>query len=211
MASAARRPDHQIHPNDVQLAPDCDLVQAVFVVCSRSLAMSREHDPFRIPRAGWEAAPLAGLASIDLNRNGGAFTGGELFSESTVGGVVLYAAYQALLTALRTEALRKRGELDRLTQVRLVLATSLESAKSGVAVGAILSVVLLVFPWLTLPLTLLGVVGTAKASLDLFHAFWDGLDEHQKLEVTVAAHEAGVNLADFFRNDHDGQGRAAQA
>ena len=32
--------------------------------------MTRERDPFRIPRAGWEAAPLAGLASIDLNQNG---------------------------------------------------------------------------------------------------------------------------------------------
>lgn len=171
--------------------------------------MTRERDPFRIPRAGWEAAPLAGLASIDLNQNGGAFTGREFFSESTVGGVLCFAAYQALLTALRTEALRKRGELDRLTQVRLVLSTSLESAKTGVAVGAVLSVVLLVFPWLTVPLSLLGVVGTAKASLDLFHAFWDGLDDQQKLQVTVAAHEAGVSLSDFFRNDGEGLGRTA--
>jgi hypothetical protein len=171
--------------------------------------MAREHDPFRIPRAGWEAAPLAGLASVDLNHNGGAFTGREFFSESTVGGVVLYAAYQALLTALRTEALRKRGEIDRLTQVRLILSTSFESAKAGVAVGAVLSVVLLVFPWLTAPLALLGVVGTAKASLDLFHAFWDGLDEEQKLQVTVAAHEAGISLSHFFRNDSDGMGEPA--
>ena len=113
--------------------------------------MTREHDPFRIPRAGWEAAPLAGLASLDLNQNGGAFSGREFLSESTVGGVALYAAYQALLTALRTEALRRRGEIDRLTQVRLVLRTSFESAKTGVAVGAVLSVVLLVFPWLAAP------------------------------------------------------------
>jgi hypothetical protein len=171
--------------------------------------MTRELDPFRIPRAGWEAAPLAGLASVDLNQNGGAFSGGEFVSESTVGGVVLYAAYQALLTALRTEALRKRGEIDRGTQVRLVLSTSLESAKTGVAVGAVLSVVLLVFPWLTAPMAVLGVLGSAKASLDLFHAFWDGLDEEQKLHVTVAAHEAGVSLGSFFRNASDGSGTVA--
>lgn len=168
--------------------------------------MTREHDPFRIPRAGWEVAPLAGLASVDLNRNGGAFSGGEFFSESTVGGVLLYATYQALLSALRSEALRKRGEIDRITQVRLVLSTSLESAKTGVAVGAVLAVVLLVFPWLTVPMALMGVVGSAKASLDLFHAFWDGLDEEQKLQVTVAAHEAGVNLRSFFGNDSEGVG-----
>ncbi len=160
--------------------------------------MTREHDPFRIPRAGWEAAPLAGLASVDLNHNGGAFSGGEFVSESTVGGVVLYATYQALLTALRTEALRQRGEINRITQVQLVLGTSLESAKTGVAVGAVFSVLLLVFPWLTAPMAVMGVVGSAKASLDLFHAFWDGLDAEQKLQVTVAAHEAGVNLRRFF-------------
>ena len=168
--------------------------------------MTREHDPFRIPRAGWEVAPLAGLASVDLNHNGGAFSGGEFFSESTVGGVVLYAAYQALLSALRTEALRKRGEINRITQVRLVLSTSLESAKTGVAVGAVLSVVLLVFPWLTTPLAVMGALGSAKASLDLFHAFWDGLDDGQKLQVTIAAHEAGVSLRGFFGNNAEGVG-----
>jgi hypothetical protein len=155
--------------------------------------MTREHDPFRIPRAGWEAAPLAGLASVDLNRNGGAFSGGEFISESTVG----------------TEALRKRGEIDRLTQIRLVLGTSLESARTGVAVGAVLSVVLLVFPWLAAPMAVMGVLGSAKASLDLFHAFWDGLDGEQKLAVTIAAHEAGVNLRRFFSNPSDGAGTLA--
>ena len=154
-------------------------------------------------------APLAGLASVDLNHNGGAFSGGEFFSESTVGGVVLYAAYQALLSALRTEALRKRGEINRITQVRLVLSTSLESAKTGVAVGAVLSVVLLVFPWLTTPLAVMGALGSAKASLDLFHAFWDGLDEGQKLQVTIAANEAGVSLRGFFGNNAEGVGPLA--
>ena len=39
--------------------------------------MSRERDPYRIPRAGWEIAPTAGVASVDLNGNHGALTGGE--------------------------------------------------------------------------------------------------------------------------------------
>lgn len=146
---------------------------------------------------------------MDLNRNGGAFSGGEFVSESTVGGVLLYATYQALLTALRTEALRNRGEIDRLTQIRLVLATSLASARTGVAVGAVLSVVLLVFPWLAAPMAVMGVLGSAKASLDLFHAFWDGLDGEQKLQVTIAAHEAGVNLRRFFSNPSEDAGTVA--
>ncbi|MCP9771221.1 hypothetical protein KBY66_01045 [Synechococcus sp. Tobar12-5m-g] len=172
--------------------------------------MTRENDPFRIPRAGWEVAPMAGFASVDLNANGGAFSGGEFISERTVGGVLTYAIYQALLTALRTEALRKRGEINRGTQLKLILSTSLETAKTGVAVGAVLSVLLLVFPWLAFPLSVLGVVGAGKASIDLFHAFWDGLDEDQKLRVTVAAHEAGISLAGFFRGEGDGIGMAAR-
>ncbi|MDM7954090.1 MAG: hypothetical protein QUV07_12865 [Cyanobium sp. CZS 25K] len=156
--------------------------------------MSREHDPFRIPRAGWEVAPLAGLASIDVNGNGGAFSGGEVVAESTLGGVVVHAIHQALLTALRTEALRQRGAIDRATQVRTIALTVWEAGKQGAMVSAVLGVVLLVFPWLGWPLALLGAVGMGKASLDLFHAFWDGLSEAQRAELLAAAHEAGVNL-----------------
>ncbi|QEY32076.1 hypothetical protein EVJ50_07345 [Synechococcus sp. RSCCF101] len=156
--------------------------------------MSRERDPFRIPRAGWEAAPAAGLAAIDLNANGGAFGSGEMVAESTLGGVAVYAGYQALLTALRTEAMRQRGEIDRATQLHTIAVTVWESAKQGALVSMVLAVVLLVCPWLTGPLTLMGLVGMGKASLDLFHAFWDGLDASQQEVLQQAAYDAGVNL-----------------
>ena len=90
--------------------------------------MSREIDPYRIPKARWEVAPAAGLAAIDLNGNGGAWSGREFIGESTLGGVAVYAIYQALLTALRTEALRKRGAIDRPTQVQAIAASVWESA-----------------------------------------------------------------------------------
>jgi hypothetical protein len=160
--------------------------------------MSRELDPFRIPRAGWEAAPTAGLAAIDANANGGAFSGGEFVAESTLGGVVVYAIYQALLSGLRTEAMRQRGEIDRATQIETLAATVWESVKQGAAVSVVLAVVLLVFPWLSLPLTLLGFVGMGKASLDLFHAFWDGLSAEQQLELQQAAFHAGMDLRQWF-------------
>ncbi len=160
--------------------------------------MAREHDPFRIPRASWEVAPTAGLASIDLNGNGGAFGGTEFVAESTFGGVAVYAIYQALLTGLRTEAMRQRGEIDRATQIQTVAATVWESVKQGAAVSVVLAVVLLVFPWLSLPLTLLGFVGMGKASLDLFHAFWDGLSEEQQLELLQAAFNAGMDLRQWL-------------
>ena len=87
--------------------------------------MTRERNPFRIPQAG--------LASFDINANGGSFSGGEFVTESTLGGVVVYAIYQALLTALRTEALRKRGAIDRAVQIRMITSTVWESVKQGAA------------------------------------------------------------------------------
>lgn len=65
----------------------------------------------------------------------------------------------------------------------------------------ILAVVLLVFPWLALPLSVVGLVGMGKASLDLFHAFWDGLTEVQRAELLAAAMEAGVNLRSQLRGE----------
>jgi hypothetical protein len=88
----------------------------------------------------------------------------------------------------------RRGALNRTAQVRLILTTVWEAMKEGTAVGLILSLVLLVCPWLSIPLTLMGAVGMGKASLDLFHAFWDGLSEGQKQQLHAAAYDAGVNL-----------------
>ena len=47
--------------------------------------------------------------------------------------------------------------------------------KEGAAVSAVLAVVLLAFPWMAFPLSVLGLVGTGKATMDLFDAFWDEL------------------------------------
>ena len=54
------------------------------------------------------------------------------------------------------------------------------------------------------PLSLLGLVGMGKASLDLFHAFWDGLDELQRAELLAASREAGVNLRRFLDGGEPG-------
>lgn len=101
----------------------------------------------------------------------------------------MYAIYQALLTALRTEALRKRGAIERTVQIRMITSTVWESVKQGAAVSLVLS-----------------LVGMGKASLDLFHAFWDGLDELQRAELLAAAMEAGVNLRRWI----DGNGPGLQ-
>jgi hypothetical protein len=43
-----------------------------------------------------------------------------------------------------------------------------------------------------------------KASLDLFHAFWDGLSEEQRAELRRAAYEAGVDLRRMLGGDRGG-------
>ena len=96
--------------------------------------MGRSRDPYQIPKAGVEIAPLAGLASVNINRSVGPVSSTEFVGESTLGGVLVYAIYQALLTGLRTEAMRKRGALDRQTQIRLVAESVWASAKEGAAV-----------------------------------------------------------------------------
>ena len=161
--------------------------------------MSRSRDPFQIPKAGLEVAPLAGLASINVNGSVGPVSGTVFVSESTLGGVLVYAIYQALLTALRTEAMRQRGLIDRPTQIRLVADTVWASVKEGAAVSAVLGVLLLVFPWMAFPLSVLGIFGAGKASMDLVDAFWDGLTEEQQSEVRYLAYEAGVNLSQIFK------------
>jgi len=166
--------------------------------------MTRQQDPFRIPQAGLETAPLAGLASLDITTASEGFSSGEFLAESTLGGVVVYAIYQALLTTLRTEALRRRGAITRAVQLQMIANTVWASTKQGAAVSLVLAVVLLVFPWLAGPLSVLGLVGMGKASLDLFHAFWDGLDEVQRAELLAAAMEAGVNLRGWIEGDGPG-------
>lgn len=159
-----------------------------------TLPMTRERDPFQIPRAGLEAAPLAGLAGLRVTGGQPGLPGRQLVTEATLAGVLVYAAYQALLTGLRSESLVRRGVISRPAQVRLILSTCWEAMKEGTAVGLVLSLVLLVCPWLSLPLTLMGAVGLGKASVDLFHAFWDGLSDAQKQQLHAAAYDAGVNL-----------------
>ncbi|MEB3270592.1 MAG: hypothetical protein VKJ44_02935 [Synechococcus sp.] len=159
--------------------------------------MARDRDPFRIPRVGWEAAPLAALVSIPLPGSAGS---ARFLSESTLGAVVVYATYQALLSGLRSEALVRRGELQRGQQARLILATVWEAMKDGAAIGLAFSLVLLVLPWIAVPLGVLGVVGIGKASLDLVHAFWDGLSTAQRRELHEAAYAAGVSLHRLLRD-----------
>ena len=157
--------------------------------------MTRERDPFQIPRAGLEAAPVAGLAVLKIGTPSSPLPTRQLVTEATLASMVIYGLYQALLCGLRSEGLVRRGLLTRPAQARLILATVWEAMKEGTAVGLVLSLVVLVFPWLAWPLTVVGAVGLGKASIDLFHAFWDGLSPGQRRQLHAAAYEAEIGRA----------------
>jgi hypothetical protein len=84
--------------------------------------------------------------------------------------------------------------IDRHEQLTLIRDSLVHSLPRGAAFSAGLGLLLLLCPWLAAPLSLLGVVGLGTASLDLFHAVWDGLEGNQQQDLLRAAHSAGVNL-----------------
>jgi hypothetical protein len=152
--------------------------------------MARAHHPRQMPRAGAELLPLAaGWAQPFATR-----AAPLRLAQTGVTALIVYGAYQVMLSALRSETLRRRGLIDRREQLSLIQGSLLDSLPRGAAFSAGLGLLLLLCPWLAAPLSLLGLVGLGKASLDLFHAVWDGLDGRQQQELLQAAHSAGVNL-----------------
>lgn len=99
-------------------------------------------------------APAAGLTSNDFNGSGGATSSREFIAESNLRGVVVNGLYQALITGLRTEAMRRRGAISRAVQIHLILGIVMSSMRQGALTSVALSVLLLVFPWLAAPLSL---------------------------------------------------------
>lgn len=164
---------------------------------ARHHPMARERNPLRMPGVGPEVLPLAALARLPLP--GARTGGGRWLAGSTLGGMAVFVAYQVLLTGLRSEALVRRGLIDRPRQLLLIAGAVAVAAREGLAVSLPLGLLLLLLPWLAAPLGLLGIVGFGKASLDLFHAVWDGLDSNQRGRLHQAAHAAGVNLGRLLR------------
>jgi len=152
--------------------------------------MARARHPRLMPRAGLELMPLAAgwaqpfAARAPLAR----------LAHTGVAALIVYGSYQVMLSALRSETLRRRGLIDRREQLTLIRDSLVHSLPRGAAFSAGLGLLLLLCPWLAAPLSLLGVVGLGTASLDLFHAVWDGLEGNQQQDLLRAAHSAGVNL-----------------
>jgi hypothetical protein len=145
-----------------------------------------------------EIVPLAALTRIPFPPCAAALPRLRLLGESTVGAVVVCALYQTVLTALRTESCVRRGDFNRRRQINLVLGSFVSPVQGGIPknlrLSLTLSVLRLLFPSLSLPLTVWGMFGVGRISERMFNAFWDGLNPGQKAELRRKAYAAGMNF-----------------
>ena len=162
-------------------------------------------DPrFVIPQPGIETIPVATLASIDVNGSG--LDGGgvlELTAESTIGGVLVYSAYQSILTLLKSEAARKAGDITRAQQLKLVASTAIEAGRSSAFTMVVASALVALMPWLGGPLTILGVVGGGAMAVRIANQFWLALDSDQQQELRKAADAAQVKLQNLIPEEKE--------
>ena len=147
-----------------------------------------------IPASGVEAIPVATLASIDLNGNGAEGGIFEMTAENSIGSALVVVAYQAVLTALKSEAARRNGEITRADQVKLIGTTALESGRSSAFTLIVCSAIITLLPWTTPIFALLGIVGGAAMASRVTHEFWEALDSRQQDELRKAADSARVNI-----------------
>jgi len=161
---------------------------------------------FVIPQPGIETIPVATLASIDVNGSG--LDGGgvlKMTAESTIGGVLVYSAYQSVLTLLKSEAARKEGTINRAQQLKLVASTAVEAGRTSAFTMVVASALVALMPWLAGPLTLFGVVGGGVMATRIANQFWLLLDTDQQEELKAAAEKAKVNIGRIIPEDRETQ------
>ncbi|WP_320674499.1 hypothetical protein [Prochlorococcus sp. MIT 1341] len=138
-------------------------------------------------------------AQVNLYNYQSGISNFNFLKKATLSSVVIYGLYQSLLTGFKTETLRKKGLISRYEQIQILTSSVATSISNGVTTTFLLGVLLLCFPWLSVPFSIVGVVGIGKASIEVFNAFWEGLELNQKEELLKASLEAGVNLRVFIK------------
>ena len=144
-------------------------------------------------KPGVEAAAFGAGFAPDLNGDGG-FAGVEGGVEVTSGGLVTYAIYTAVMTALDTVPAVREGRITRAEQREIILDRTWECTKGAVPTVVILGAVLALCPWLSLPMTIAGVVGGATMTVRLVRAGLSALPEEQREAIKVKAEEVGVDI-----------------
>ncbi len=151
-------------------------------------------------KARFSPAALEILTSVRFKPSGKGRTLNNFgfLKKATLTSIVIYATYQSLLTALKTESLRKKGLVTRSKQIQILTSSVLSSVSDGVANTLLFGILLLCFPWLSIPFSMIGLVGVGNASIEIFNAFWNGLEIMQQEKLLQASMEAGINLRRFI-------------
>ena len=144
-------------------------------------------------KPGLEAAGFGAGFAPDLNGDG-AFTGVEGGIEVTSGGLVTYAIYTAVMTTLDTVPAVREGRITRAEQREIILDRTWQVTKGAVPTVVILGAVLALCPWLSLPMTLAGVVSGGVMVTRLVRAGLSALPEEQREAIKVKAEEVGVDV-----------------
>ena len=144
-------------------------------------------------KPGVEAAAFGTGFAPDLNGDGG-FGGLEGGLEVTSGGLVTYAIYTAVMTALDTVPAVRSGAITRAEQREIILDRTWEVTKGAVPVVVILGALLAICPWLAPVAGLAGFIGGATMTYRLVRAGLDALPEDQREDIRAKAAEVGVEV-----------------
>ena len=123
----------------------------------------------------------------------------ESATTGIVGAGVSFAIYKALKEFLHLEGARRRGDLTNSEVIERVSAIAWEAGKKGVAVGAILALVVTIFgSSILVPLSIISPFIGIQMAGNLWQAFWKGLDDSQKQELKNMANQLGGKIKNFF-------------
>lgn len=123
----------------------------------------------------------------------------ESAATGIVGAGVSFAIYKALKEFLHLEGARRRGELTNSEVIERVSNIAWKAGKQGVAVGAILTLVVMIFgSSILIPLSIISPFVGIQMAGSLWQSFWNGLDKSQKEELKNMANQLGGKIKKFF-------------
>ena len=123
----------------------------------------------------------------------------ESAATGIIGAGISFAIYKALKEFLYLEGARRRGEVTNSEVIERVSDIAWKSGKKGVAVGAILGLVVMIFgSSILIPLSIISPFIGIQMAANLWKAFWKGLDDTQKEELKNMANQLGGKIKNFL-------------
>ncbi|MEO0968681.1 MAG: hypothetical protein AAFX80_10165 [Cyanobacteria bacterium J06639_18] len=141
----------------------------------------------------------AGLEEGEISEVLGKLDVVESAATGIVGAGISFAIYKALKEFLHLEGARRRGELTNSEVIERVSDIAWKAGKQGVAVGAILTLVVMIFgSSILIPLSIISPFVGIQMAGSLWRSFWDGLNDSQKEELKNSANQLGGKIKNFF-------------